>query len=130
MGHSPRTCFLLVVVQTNVSSMTLLCWNGCAIYYISPCRPKFSCIIFMCCDYIYDVSWLLFIVIVFILVVVVSIHVVIVLYLSWSYIHMLWVYTFGTMTISIMIFLMVVVHCDLSEVWRQGKVRLHQKHQL
>ena len=117
MGHSSRTCSLLVVVQTNVSSMTLLCWNGYAIYYIGPCRPKFSCIIFMCFDYIYDVSWLLFIVIVFILVVVV-------------YIYMFWVYTFGTMTISIMIFLMVVVHCDLSEVWRQRKVRMHQKHQL
>ena len=79
MGHSSRTCSLLVVVQTNISSATLLCWKCCAIYYIGPCRPKFSCIIFMCCDYIYDVSWLLFIVNVFILVVVVSIRVMVVL---------------------------------------------------
>ena len=76
MGHSSRTCSLLVVVQTNVSSMTLLCWNGYAIYYIGPCSLKFSCTIFMCCDYIYDVSWLLFIVIIFIHVVVVLVHVV------------------------------------------------------
>jgi hypothetical protein len=48
-------------------------------------------IIFMCCDYIYDVSWLLFIIIAFIHVVVVSTQVVVVyirdvvvyIYLSW-----------------------------------------------
>ena len=131
MGHSSRTCSLLVVVQTNISSMTLLCWKCCAIYYIGPCRPKFSCIIFMCCEYIYDISWLLLIIIVFIQVVVVFIHVeVVFILIVVVYICMLWVYTFGTMTISIMIFLMVVVHCDLSEVWHQGKVRLHQKHPL
>ena len=94
MGHSSRTCSLLVVVQTNISSATLLCWKCCAIYDIGPCRPKFSCIIFMCCDYIYDVSWLLFIIIAFIHVVVVSTQVVVVyirdvvvvvvyIYLSW-----------------------------------------------
>jgi hypothetical protein len=77
VGHSSRTCSLFVVVQTNISSVTLLCWKCCAIYYIGPCRPKFSCIIFMCCDYIYDISWLLLI-IVFIQVVVVFIHVVVV----------------------------------------------------
>lgn len=78
MGHSSRTCSLLVVVQTNISSATLLCWKCCAIYYIGPCRPKFSCIIFMCCDYIYDVSWLLFIIVIFIQVVVVFVPVVVV----------------------------------------------------
>ena len=98
--------------------MTLLCWNGCAIYYIGPCRPKFSCIIFMCCDYIYDVSWLLFMVNVFILVVVVSIRVVVVLLqvvvvlvhvvvvfilVVVVYIHVVGIY-FCTMTISIIVF--------------------------
>ena len=79
MGHSSRTCNLLVVVQTNISSATLLCLKCCAIYYIGPSRPKFSCIIFMCCDYIYDVSWLLFMVIVSIHVVFVSRQIVVVL---------------------------------------------------
>ena len=81
MGHSYGTCCILVVVQTNVSSVTLLCWKCCAIYYIGPCRPKFSCILFMCCDYIYDVSWLPPIVIVLIHDVVIHVvvtHVVVV----------------------------------------------------
>ena len=58
--------------------MTLLCWKCCANYNIGPCRPKFSCIIFMCCDYIYDVSWLFLIMVALIHVVVMIIHVVVV----------------------------------------------------
>ena len=49
--------FWLLYKQMN-QVVTLLCGYGCTIYNNSPCRPKFSCIIFMCCDYIYDVSWL------------------------------------------------------------------------
>ena len=61
--------------------LTQLCWNCCAIYDIGPCRPKFSCIISMCCDYIYDVSWLSPIVVVLIhdvVIHVVATHVVVV----------------------------------------------------
>ena len=72
MGHSLRTCSLLVVVQTNTSSATLLCWKCCAIYISVYVGRNFH-------NYIYDVSWLLFMVNVFILVVVVSIRVVVVL---------------------------------------------------
>ena len=61
--------------------LTQLCWNCCAMYDIGPCRPKFSCIIFLCCDYIYDVSWLFLILIVFIHVVVVFILVVVVYFM-------------------------------------------------
>ena len=98
----------------------------------------------MCCDYIYDFSWLLFTVILFILVVVVSIHVVVVfiqvvvvlvhvmavfILVVVVYIHVVGVYLWYD-DYFYYDFLMVVVHCDLSEVWRQRKVRLHQKHQL
>ena len=62
----------MVVVQTNVSSMTLLCRIWLCYYDIGPRRPKFSCMIFMCCDY----SMKFHVVVVFIHVVVVFIHVV------------------------------------------------------
>ena len=82
----------------------------------------------MCCDYIYDVSWLLFMVNVSILVVVVSIrvvvgllqvvvvlvHVVVVFILVVVvYIHVVGVY-FCTMTISIIVFswLLSIIICQ------------------
>ena len=45
--------------------------------YIGPCRPKFSCIIFRCCDYNYDVSWL-FLIIIIVFIHVEVVHVVVV----------------------------------------------------
>ena len=49
-----RTCYLLLVVQTNMSSVTLLCRIFVVLLYdIGPCRPKFSLYyILVHCDFI------------------------------------------------------------------------------
>ena len=40
--------FFWLLYKQMYQVLTLLCRNGCAIYDIGPCRPKFSCILSTC----------------------------------------------------------------------------------